>query len=114
MIRSTVIPVVALALVTAAPALAAPQKSAREDCESRMAKLDKSTAEGQQRLDEKNEVIEFCDKQYKRDKTIGNLVQECAKYEEQPVVKQQAVAECQLAAYNYANNLRSLKADFGR
>jgi hypothetical protein len=41
-------------------------------------------------------------------------VKECAKYEEQPVVKQQAVAECQLAAFNYANALRTLKAEFGK
>jgi hypothetical protein len=41
-------------------------------------------------------------------------VKACAKYEEQPVIKQQAVAECQLAAFNYAETLRSLKADFGK
>ena len=78
-----------------------------------MRKLEASTAEGEARLDEKNEVLDVCDSQYKRDKAIGNLVKTCAKYEEQPVVKQQAVAECQLAAFNYANSLRSLKADYG-
>jgi hypothetical protein len=43
---------------------------------------------------------------------IERLVSECAKYEEQAVVKQQAVAECQLAAFGYANALRSLKTDY--
>ena len=79
-----------------------------------MQKLDASNAEGQQRLDEKNQVIDFCARQYKSDKTIERLVQECAKYEEQPVVKQQFVAECQLAAFNYANALHTLKAEFGK
>jgi hypothetical protein len=91
-----------------------PPKAARPDCETRMRKLDASTSEGEERLAEKNQVIDFCDRQYKRDRTIGNLVTECAKYEEQPVVKQQAVAECQLAAFNYANTLRALKAEYGR
>jgi hypothetical protein len=35
-----------------------------------------------------------------------------AKDEEQPVVKQQFVAECQLAAFGYANALRTLKAEY--
>jgi hypothetical protein len=99
-----------LALVTAA----APALAANDDCEARMQKLDASSAEGQERLDEKNRVIDFCASQYKYDKTIERLVQECAKYEEQPVVKQQSVAECQLAAFNYANALRTLKAEYGK
>jgi hypothetical protein len=41
-------------------------------------------------------------------------VKACGKYEEQPIVKQQAVAECQLAAFNYAEALRALKAEFGK
>jgi hypothetical protein len=93
--------------MTAAPARA-------DDCEARMQKLDGSNAEGQERLDLKDAVIAFCAGQYRQDKTIGRLVQECAKYEEQPVVKQQAVAECQLAAFGYANALRTLKAEFGK
>lgn len=84
------------------------------DCETRMQKLDASNAEGEERLAEKNDVIEFCATQYTRDKTIQALVSECAKYEEQPVVKQQAVAECQLAAFSYANALRSLRAEYGK
>ena len=103
-----------LALVGAtAPALAGERK-ANDDCEARMQKLDASNAEGQERLDEKNEVIDFCGRQFKRDNMIGRLVQECAKYEEQPVVKQQFVAECELAAFNYANALHTLKAEFGK
>jgi len=39
-------------------------------------------------------------------------VKECAKFEEQPVVKQQFVAECQLAAFKYANALRALKMEY--
>ena len=101
-----------LALLIAAPAFGAP--AAKVDCATRMQKLDASEAEGAERLAEKHEVIGHCAKQYGRDKTIESLVKECAKYEEQPVVKQQAVAECQLAAYNYANVLRSLKADYRR
>ena len=45
---------------------------------------------------------------------IGRLVTECAKYVEQPVVKQQFVADCQLAAFGYANALRALKLEFGK
>ena len=39
-------------------------------------------------------------------------MKECARYEEQPVLKQQFVAECQLAAFNYANALYTLKAEY--
>ena len=97
-----------LALVTAA----APPAHAADDCEARIQKLDASDAEGEERLAVKGEVIEYCLSQYKNDKTIQGLVKECAKYEEQPVIKQQFVAECQLAAFNYANALRSLKAQY--
>jgi len=82
------------------------------DCETRIRKLDASAAEGEERLAEKNEVIGYCATQYKRDKTIEMLVKECAKYEEQAVAKQQSVAECQLAAFNYANALRTLKTEY--
>ena len=95
-----------LALVTANPARAA------DDCETRISKLEASQAEGAERLAEKNAVIGTCASQYKRDKTIERLVQECRKYEEQPVLKQQFVAECQLAAFNYANALRTLKSEY--
>ena len=65
-----------------------------------------------ERLREKNEVIDYCASQYKNDKTIARLVKECAKYVEQPVVKQQFVAECQLAAFSYANALNTLKTEY--
>lgn len=97
-----------LALVTAA----IPAQSAEDDCATRMQKLDASLAEGEERLAEKHLVIEYCARQYKNDKTIERLVDECAKYEEQPVAKQQFVAECQLAAFNYANALYTLKAEY--
>lgn len=84
----------------------------QDDCETRINKLDASAAEGAERLAEKNAVIDYCARQYKSDKTIDALVRECAKYEEQPVIKQQFVAECMLAAYNYANALRTLKAEY--
>jgi hypothetical protein len=77
-----------------------------------MRKLDASPAEGEERLSEKNEVIDSCASQYRSDKTITKLMKECAKYVEQPVVKQQFVAECQLAALNYANALYTLKAEY--
>ena len=97
------------------PRNAAPQPAPIEDhCETRIQRLDASNAEGQERLDEKHVVIDFCANQYKRDKTIQRLVAECAKYEEQPVVKQQFVAECQLAAFGYANALRTLKTEHGK
>jgi hypothetical protein len=79
-----------------------------------MRKLDASPAEGEERLREKNEVIDYCASQYKNDKTITRLVKECAKYIEQPVVKQQSVAECQLAAFNYADALYTLRAEYRR
>ena len=114
MTRSVLAYALILALVGATTPALAGEPKANDDCEARMQKLDASDAEGQERLDEKNQVIDFCARQYKRDKTIERLVQECTKYEEQPVVKQQFVAECQLAAFNYANALRTLKAEFGK
>ena len=86
--------------------------STEGDCETRIQKLDASSAEGEERLAEKNEVIDFCVIQYEHDNTIKRLVKECAKFEEQPVVKQQFVAECQLAAFKYANALRALKMEY--
>jgi hypothetical protein len=83
-----------------------------DDCETRIRKLDASQAEGEERLAEKNEVIDYCATQYKKDKKIEMLVKECAKYEEQAVVKQQFVAECQLAAFSYANALHTLKTEY--
>jgi hypothetical protein len=83
--------------------------STRDDCETGIRKLDASQTEGEERLAEKNGVIGHCASQYKGDKTIERLVKECARYEEQPVVNVQFVAECQLAAFNYANALRTLK-----
>jgi hypothetical protein len=101
-----------LTLLAATVAAHAAEPIARNDCEAGITRLDSSQAEGEERLAEKREVIEQCFRQYQRDKTIKGLVAECAKYEEQPVVKQQFVAECQLAAFNYANALRSLKAEY--
>jgi hypothetical protein len=83
-----------------------------DNCEARIRKLDASQAEGEDRLAEKYAVIDYCAGQYKNEKTIERLVKECAKYEEQPVVKQQFVAECQLAAFNYADALDALKAQY--
>jgi hypothetical protein len=125
MTRSGLVCASILALV-AAPALAGEQTARNThllrnvsslpkstgDCETRIQKLDASNAEGEERLAEKNEVIGFCTSQYKHDKTVERLVKECAKYEEQPVVKQQSVAECQLAAFNYANALHTLRAEY--
>jgi len=85
---------------------------AKEDCEARISKLNGSDTEGDELLAEKDEVIGACASQYRNDKVITGLVKECRKYEEQPVVKQQALAECQLAAYKYANELRVLKAQY--
>jgi hypothetical protein len=99
------------AAIAATPAWSGEQK---DDCEARMRKLDASQAEGEDRLAEKNEVIEYCSGQYKRDKTIDRLVRQCAKYEEQPVTKQQLVAECMLAAYGYANALYTPRAEYGK
>ena len=96
------------------PSAASPAKSAEDDCEARMRTLDASPAEGEERLREKNEVIDYCASQYKNDKTITRLVKECGKYIEQPVVKQQSAAECQLAACNYANALYTLRAEYRR
>lgn len=103
-------------VIAAAPGHTEPAKRAvpavSEDCETKIQKLEASTAEGEERLAEKNAAIEVCAKQYHREKTIVALVKECAKYEEQPVVKQQLLAECQLAAYGYANALHALKAEY--
>jgi hypothetical protein len=119
MTKSILFCVSILALVTAAATArageqAAVSNSSADDCEARIQKLDASDAEGDERLAEKNEVIDSCASQYKGDKTIEALVKECAKYEEQPEVKQQSVAECQLAAFNYANDLRTLKEEYGK
>jgi len=77
-----------------------------------MQALEQSPAEGEERLAEKNAVIAVCAREYRRDAAIVRLVKECAKYEKQAVVQQQFVAECQLAAYNYANALRAAKSEF--
>lgn len=91
------------------PTPVSPKASTKDDCEARIDKLDASQAEGEERLTEKYAVIDYCSSQYKNDKTIGSLVKECAKYVEQPVVKQQFAADCMLAAFNYANALYALK-----
>jgi hypothetical protein len=111
MTRSILCCVSVLALVIAAPA-ASHGEQAGDDCEARMQKLEASQAEGEERLAEKNAVIAACARQYKRDKTVAGLTKECARYEEQAVVKQQLVAECQLAAFGYANALSTLKAEY--
>jgi hypothetical protein len=85
-----------------------------DNCEARIGKLDASHAEGADRLTDKNSVIDYCDSQYKHDQTIQRLVKQCARYEEQPIVKQQFVAECRLAAFNYANALYALKGEYGK
>lgn len=103
-----------LGLALAAIAAPAFPGQNKDDCESRLSKLDASSAQGAERLTEKNLVIEYCARQYKNDKTIDRLVRECAKYDEQPVIKQQFVAECMLAAYNYANALYTLRAEYGK
>ena len=92
------------------PIAASQAKSAKGDCEARMSKLDQSQAEGDELLAEKDSVIGICASQYKNDATIRRLVKECQKYEEQPIVKQQFLAGCELAAFNYANVLYDLKA----
>jgi hypothetical protein len=100
---------------TAIPhSVASAPRGGEDDCETRIQKLEDSNAEGEERLAAKNEVIDFCARQYERDNTIKALVKACAKYEEQPVVKQQFVAECQLAAFTYANALRTLKMEYGK
>ena len=93
-------------------AAAAKPTLTNNDCETAIRKLDASEAQGEERLAEKQEVIDQCLGEYKHDKTVAKLVKECAKYEAQPVVEQQFVAECQLAAFNYANALRALKAEY--
>ena len=109
MTRSALGCVALLALVI----VAAPARAEQAvDCEARMQKLEASQAEGAERLAEKNQVIGHCTRQYRNDKTIQALVKECAKFEEQPVLKQQFLAECQLGAFTYANALRTLKAEY--
>jgi hypothetical protein len=94
------------------PGAVSPTYPAEGDCEAAMQKLDASQAEGEERLAEKHLVIDSCASQYKNDKTIERLAKECAKYEAQPIVKQQFVADCQLAAFNYANALYALKEEY--
>jgi hypothetical protein len=94
--------------IAAAPARAA--DSAVNTCEAGIEKLDVSTAEGDERLTEKNGVLDRCAKAYARDKTSERLVKECTRYEAQAASAQQLAADCQLAAYRYVNALRLLKA----
>lgn len=103
-----------IAAMTPVAAAGSQAHSGDDDCEARMQKLDASDAEGEERLAVKNAVIAFCARQYAQDVTINKLVGECAKYEEQPVLKQQFVAECQLAAFAYANALRTLKLEYAK
>jgi hypothetical protein len=95
-----------------APVPAYAQPAGGQNCEAKMQPLEQSTAEGEERLAEKNEAIAICSREYRRDAAIMRLVKECAKYEKQPVVQQQLVADCQLAAFNYANALRTAKSEF--
>ena len=103
-----------LILAHATATVPARSQEQKDRCEARMTKLDASQAEGADRLAEKNSVIDYCGSQYKHDKMIQGLVRECAKYEQQPIIKQQFVAECMLAAYGYANALYALKAEHGK
>ena len=96
----------------AVPSGAAPAVTADEDCSDRIRKFEVSDAEGAERLAAKWEVVAFCDKEFKRDKMVQGLVKECAKYIEQPVIKQLLVTDCQLAAYSYGSVLRFLKAEY--
>lgn len=89
-------------------------KSSEDDCESRIQRLDALDAEGEERLAAKYQAIDVCARQYGHDTTIEKLVKECAKFEEQPVLKQQFMADCQLAAFTYANALRALKMEYGK
>jgi len=89
-----------------------PANSAGQDCDSRLQTLDDSKAEGEERLTEKYKVIDVCAGEYAHDRTIKQLVKECTKFAEQPVLKQQFLADCQLAAFKYANALRDLKAEY--
>jgi hypothetical protein len=116
MTKSIVFMISLLALITTTLAVRAAEqtKGAPDDCEAKIQKLEDSNAEGDERLALKNEIIDFCAKQYKGDKTIEKLVTECSKYEEQAEIKQQFVAECQLAAFGYANALKNLKEDYGK
>ena len=115
MVKAFLVGASIFALAAAAiPTLAAERNtsSANDDCDSRIQKLDDLNAEGEERLAEKYKVINFCAGQYAHDATVIKLVKECAKLEEQPVVKQQFLADCQLAAFKYANALRDLKAEY--
>ncbi len=89
MMRSLMIALVAVAVPAlsgqlsaddkrALPAAVSKTNSSEGDCEARMRKLDASQAEGEERLAEKNSVIDYCASQYKNDKTIARLVKECA------------------------------------
>ena len=64
--------------IAVAPGYAEPAKraapAASEDCEARIQKLEASTAEGEERLAEKNAVIAHCAGQYRRDQAIERLV----------------------------------------
>jgi hypothetical protein len=112
MTKATLCCLSVFALITAVDPAYSGQNN--DDCEGKISKLDASPAEGEERLREKNLVIDYCARQYKDDKTINRLVSECAKYVEQPVIKQQFAAECMLAAYNYANALYTLRAEYGK
>lgn len=101
-----------LAAVPVAAIAQAEKPGPAADCETRMQALDASNAEGEERFAEKNGVIALCGRQYARDTTIQRLVKECAKYVAQPVVKQQFAADCMLAAFGYANALRTLKSEY--
>ncbi len=84
------------------------------DCASRMQELYASNAEGEERLAEKNNAIASARRNKGATRRSRRWSTRRAKYEEQPVVKRQAVAECQLAALGYANALRGLKAEYGK
>ncbi len=77
-------------------------------CRSEIEKLNRSTAEGQQRLTEKNHVIKVCADQFENSQTYLPLIATCRKYEGQPLVLQQLVADCVLSVYGFANAVYDL------
>lgn len=82
-----------------------------DKCLAKIFSLQTSSTEGEDRLHEKQDVIDLCAIQFQGDQVVARLVKNCSQCEEDSVVSKQTASDCQIAAYSYAASLAAIKAD---
>jgi hypothetical protein len=103
-----------VALVAAAAPARAVGQIARDDCRARIEGLNASRAEGEHRLAEKHAAIDACMHRYADDKTIVSLVRNAPSTRRSPSSSSRPSPAASSQPSNYGNELRALKAEFGR